>query len=316
MKWVGFLGSISFVLAFLYFFFAIPLSVFIPLGIAVPVIYIPTLLIIKYTESEAKMEKHAFSSGADLISEVRGDKIVLGVIGGFLVVLYLFLTINVPELFGQDALIYAVLAMWAVTAPLLLVKFQAVGFLGPLGTDKKGPLSKTFLISAGATALWTAYGAAISFIAPSSLSVPTLSEQRLLVMVNVMWVLTAAISEEFFFRSTEGAWFCNVMGIVPGALLTGVVFAGFHWAVYQTVAVAGVFLFVMGSFVMLLDVHRKSAMPGLMVHVINNVNAVSATVLGASVGGISVGIGVGAVLGVMQALLAVYLRESSEQPFS
>jgi len=178
----------------------------------------------------------------------------------------LWIYVNIPELSGVASL-YAMLAVWAETACLAersMPEAVPYAYLGA-GTED---LLEQFLTAAGITTLTAVLaGASIisSFIPPF-----ILTEQCTTALRLYLWLYALPFTEEGVFAQWVSATAMERLGVIPGSIISGIVFAFFHWQIYgwMTNVLLALFLFrFISNIVMVLF---KSVIPSVAAHVMIN----------------------------------------------
>jgi len=93
------------------------------------------------------------------------------------------------------------------------------------------------------------------------------ADQNLLLAVatGVLLIVVAPLAEEIFFRGFLYQAFRNSFGVLPGALLSGLIFGGIHLEFFKLVQLA-----ILGVILALLFEKTRSLWPPIILHALNN----------------------------------------------
>ena len=111
----------------------------------------------------------------------------------------------------------------------------------------------------------------------------------------LLWAVLAAIAEELAFRYFLAPAVASGTGIALSSVIVSITFAVYHWFAYGADPLSIAYLFTMSFILTVVALYRRSLMPALVAHVLNNVLA--------SIAYISPALGV-AMLGAVMAPLA------------
>jgi membrane protease YdiL (CAAX protease family) len=87
----------------------------------------------------------------------------------------------------------------------------------------------------------------------------------LAIATGVLLIVIAPFAEELFFRGFLYQAFRNSFGVLPGAILSGLVFGGIHFELFKLVQLA-----ILGVILALLFERTQSLWPPIMLHAVNN----------------------------------------------